>query len=135
MTSSGSVNGPYQYAATDQMQYTTYQQSVDMAGLNQAVAVGAQFAAAEAVRKQMEKQVESPKAPFEGLRPDESQFVLQLLQYAKQYGITELHYRDLKIRLSHRAQQDGAGPVQISKQAQHANGDNWATSFKFPSEA
>lgn len=41
--------------------------------------------------------------------------VLELIKHAREHGITEVTYGDLKVRFSAQAQQTGTGPVGFSQ--------------------
>lgn len=47
----------------------------------------------------------------EPITPQEHQLILQLIRDTKQNGITELSYKDLRIRFNH-TQEKAAGPAQ-----------------------
>lgn len=70
------------------------------------------------------------------LSPDEVQFVLALVREAKANGITEVSYKDLKLKISAKAQETGSGPVTFGTQNTHTipahTAHKWTTSIPFP---
>lgn len=67
------------------------------------------------------------------LSPDEVQFVLALVREAKANGITEVSYKDLKLKISAKAQETGSGPVTFGHApAPSASPHKWTTSIPVP---
>lgn len=68
-----------------------------------------------------------------GLSPDEVAFVLRLVADARASGITEIQYKELRLRVSLQAQQTGSGPVQIQNGARPVPAaSSWNTTIKVP---
>jgi hypothetical protein len=69
------------------------------------------------------------------ISPEELQLITALINSARLQGITEISYKDLKVRFSPNAQAGEAGPVNFQRtQVAPSNSMTWNSNIALPKE-